>query len=175
MLSGGVPYRIAGTVDTYVDPAAFARAVSDALSPAGVARETAVLRARCVDVRARVATLTTTKNLLDARAERLPTVATWATFAFLSLQFGVLFNWVFFVFDWNLVEPVTYFLGYTPIWLGILFYCSYGKAFTYDACRDVLRERSRRRLYARASFDAAAFQALCAEAAVLEGALARLE
>lgn len=43
-------------------------------------------------------------------------------FCLLGIQFVVYFDWIFFVFDWNLVEPTTYFLGYTAVFTSILYH-----------------------------------------------------
>jgi hypothetical protein len=94
----------------------------------------------------------------DARCRAHRAIQT--VFALLVAQFGVLFYWVFVIFDWNLVEPVTYFLGYTGTWLSVVFYGRTGMEFTYDAAREWVRLRMAKRLYARGGFDTARYAAL---------------
>lgn len=72
----------------------------------------------------------------------------WAMFGGLCVQFGVLFQWVFFMFDWNLVEPMTYFLAYSNIWFGIMFYATTGCEFNYDATRECIAKWRRERYIA---------------------------
>lgn len=87
----------------------------------------------------------------ERRSDRLVTLASVAVFSVLLAQFVVLFNWVFVVFDWNLVEPMTYFLGYTPVWMGVVMYYATGQEFTYDTCRSLLYGWRRRKLLTAAS------------------------
>ena len=88
---------------------------------------------------------TVSKNITTAQAA-VTTIDTrvnafiFGNFAFLCTQFGVLANWVFVSFDWNLVEPVTYFLGYTLVWMGVVFFRLTGKDFTYDAILTSIRD-----------------------------------
>ena len=64
------------------------------------------------------------------------------TFLLLVAQNAVLFQWVFVTFDWNLVEPMTYFLGYSAnTWLAMVFFKSTGRDFSYDGIVSELRQR----------------------------------
>lgn len=77
-----------------------------------------------------------------AIAERHPFRVLWGVFAGLMTQNAILFYWVFFAFDWNLVEPCTYFFGYTSAtWLALMFYKYTGREFTYDATVEELAKR----------------------------------
>ncbi|CCD14857.1 unnamed protein product [Trypanosoma congolense IL3000] len=65
-------------------------------------------------------------------------------------QFIVFFHWVFVVFDWNLVEPITYFIGYTTVWISLVLHCYSPRGLSLEA---VLAERRRGVLYKRAHID----------------------
>lgn len=71
----------------------------------------------------------------------------------LIVQFIVLFRWVFVVFDWNLVEPMTYFIAYTAVWVGLVFHCYSVRGLSLET---LLAERRRQVLYKRARIDGAA-------------------
>eukprot|EP01059_Diplonema_ambulator_P031842 TRINITY_DN598_c0_g11_i1.p1 TRINITY_DN598_c0_g11~~TRINITY_DN598_c0_g11_i1.p1 ORF type:complete len:280 (+),score=21.52 TRINITY_DN598_c0_g11_i1:57-896(+) len=63
------------------------------------------------------------------------------------------FGCEFFAFDWNLVEPITYFLGYSVVWFGVVFYYLTGQEYTYDNVRDMMEAKKRAKLYAAESID----------------------
>jgi hypothetical protein len=110
----------------------------------------------------------------DARALRAVKVSALSCFTFLTIQFGVLFNWVFFVFDWNLVEPVTYFLGYTCTWFGIMFYARTGIEWSYDSTRDFIRTKRRDKMLKAERIDLDLHKARIVELAQLEAELKAL-
>eukprot|EP01064_Diplonema_japonicum_P021743 TRINITY_DN3130_c2_g1_i1.p1 TRINITY_DN3130_c2_g1~~TRINITY_DN3130_c2_g1_i1.p1 ORF type:complete len:286 (+),score=56.80 TRINITY_DN3130_c2_g1_i1:57-860(+) len=58
-----------------------------------------------------------------------------------------------FAFDWNLVEPITYFLGYSVVWFGVVFYYLTGQEYTYDNVRDMMEMRKKMKLYAAEGLD----------------------
>lgn len=75
----------------------------------------------------------------------------WAVagLTYLVAQTGLLFHWVYYQFDWNLVEPITYLLGYSVVWLSIGCFFKTGQEFTYDAIRNMIAERKRTNLWRR--------------------------
>lgn len=79
----------------------------------------------------------------------------YGTFAFLTVQFVVYFNWIFFVFDWNLVEPTTYFLAYTGVFCSLVYhYYRCGEdGFTWKNLFQHLVHRRAEKLYAKAKLD----------------------
>ena len=63
----------------------------------------------------------------------------------LIAQWGVLFNWVFFMFDWNLVEPVTYFLGASCAWFAAFWYSTTGHEWSYKGWNETTAQRMARK------------------------------
>jgi hypothetical protein len=98
------------------------------------------------------------KNELDERAARYPDRFTHGVLAYLLAQNAVLFHWTYQRFDWNLVEPITYLLGYSVVWLCTAVYFANGKEFTYDNVRTQLQERRQQALYTQADFDVNKFR-----------------
>ena len=142
--------------------------IDKCLSAEGIQKSHRLLVNLLEQKKAELEKMKTTKAALDAQADRHPVVVSWGIFAFLVTQFCVLFKWVFFDFDWNLVEPVTYFLGYTCVWGAIVFYNRTGKDFTYDIIWQDLADNKRRKLYAQNSFKLEQFTALETEVSELE-------
>mmetsp|Transcript_20414 Transcript_20414/g.63455 ORF Transcript_20414/g.63455 Transcript_20414/m.63455 type:complete len:164 (-) Transcript_20414:45-536(-) len=119
------------------------------------------------DTTARYTELNTTKQQLDEQAQKYPDRHAWGIFAYLVAQNAVLFQWTYYQFDWNLVEPITYLLGYSVTWLCTLVYFAFGKEFTYDSLREHLTSRRRDALYAASDFDIRKFRAVEARRARL--------
>jgi hypothetical protein len=82
----------------------------------------------------------------------------YGTFALLSLQFAVYFNWIFFVFDWNLVEPTTYFLGYTGVFCSLVYhyYRCGADDFTWHNLFQHMAHKEAAKMYGKKKVDAAA-------------------
>eukprot|EP01061_Rhynchopus_euleeides_P001400 TRINITY_DN10991_c0_g1_i1.p2 TRINITY_DN10991_c0_g1~~TRINITY_DN10991_c0_g1_i1.p2 ORF type:complete len:143 (+),score=35.48 TRINITY_DN10991_c0_g1_i1:130-558(+) len=102
------------------------------------------------------------KSKCDAIARRHPNLFASFGLAGMTGLWCLLFWMVFaesafgcetFAFDWNLVEPITYFLGYSVVWFGVVFYYFTGQEYSYDSVRDIMAKRKREKLYAQHSFD----------------------
>lgn len=59
----------------------------------------------------------------------------WAGFGFYVAQTALLFYWVYVRFDWNLVEPITYLLGYTCVWISLVSFFFTRTEFGFAAWR----------------------------------------
>eukprot|EP00760_Papus_ankaliazontas_P027623 PhM_4_TR3407/c1_g1_i1/m.83332/K20858/MCU; calcium uniporter protein, mitochondrial len=149
--------------------------VNAAMSVSALSGHKKTLVSQLAEKRVELAKLKVTKAAIDAQAEKSPDRVALLTFLFLAAQWAVLFNWVFITFDWNLVEPITYFIGYTVVWLSIVHYYATGQEYTYDNVRQALADRKRRSLMKKANFDLDAFLKLDADVKTLEADVAALE
>ncbi|KAH9600139.1 Calcium uniporter protein [Trypanosoma melophagium] len=153
------------TGDTHVtvvtDTTAFNKILNDVLSSdeRGVNKAVRELQVLLQHRREELELLQVAKKQIDTAIDNkyLPLLR-YLSLAFLLVQFYILFRWVFVVFDWNLVEPMTYFLGYTVVWASIVFHCYYEKEFTWEAFLDVFAQRRRERLYRKAGVDAVSIE-----------------
>ncbi|KPA76511.1 hypothetical protein ABB37_07811 [Leptomonas pyrrhocoris] len=100
----------------------------------------------------------------------------YGTFALLSMQFVVYFNWIFFVFDWNLVEPTTYFLGYTGVFCSLVYhYYRCGEAdFTWRNLFQHMARREAEKMYVAKKVDAETVALLQRRIAEVKAELARV-
>ncbi|RNF15432.1 uncharacterized protein Tco025E_05535 [Trypanosoma conorhini] len=96
-------------------------------------------------------------------------------FVLLTAQAVTLFYWVYFLFDWNLVEPITYLLGYGGVWLAIACHAATQRDFTYEACTGMIAAHYLSLLHRRHNFDVQLWQRLTAEVELLEERLRGLE
>jgi hypothetical protein len=127
------------------------------------------------DKKQRLAVSAHARATADTAAEGYPNKVGWAGFAYLVAQNAVLFNWTFIRFDWNLVEPITYLLGYSCVWLASAVYFRTRRDFTYDNLRAILVEKEQRRLYAAANIDVDAMAKLGTDIAELEADVDQLD
>jgi hypothetical protein len=98
-----------------------------------------------------------------------------ATFFLLCAQNAVLFQWVFVTFDWNLVEPMTYFLGYSAnTWLAMVFFKSTGRDFSYDGIVGELKQRRLDKLMQCSSFSLERLHELQAQESALRASIGQL-
>lgn len=146
---GATPFTSATTMD--VEAAALQSALDDVFGGSTqefqsvVGRKKQVLQSQLDELTAAGSEL----QVLVGKLEGMNTVAAnhahrvmMGTFLFLVAQNAVLFQWVFVTFDWNLVEPMTYFLGYSAnTWLAMVFFKSTGRDFSHDGIVSELKQR----------------------------------
>lgn len=133
------------------------------------------LRATLTAKRAALAELERTKEVCDKLAYHYPDKFMKRLFAFLVLQAVVLYDWTYVHFDWNLVEPITYLVGYSATWIAIAWYGTMQHEFGYASLRSFLQTRKRDKLYKAKQFDPQAYEALRAEVAQLDRIVRSLE
>eukprot|EP00759_Apiculatamorpha_spiralis_P026821 PhF_6_TR29496/c0_g1_i1/m.43678/K20858/MCU; calcium uniporter protein, mitochondrial len=170
-----VRYRIPGHVDIVIEePENVTSIINSAMSLTSLAAYKKGVMTQLSDKKLEFTKLSVILDEIEAKAAKLPNRVAWLTFIFLVAQWGLLFNWVFITFDWNLVEPITYFLGYTVVWMSILHYYATGREYTYDNVREMLISWKTRKLIQKRGFDLAKFNTLKEEIASLEKELAAL-
>ena len=150
--------RISGNFTS--DRAASAEEISRIFSLRGLIQLRKETEASLSTSRAQLNDLQIQKDQLDAAAREYPDYFAWAGLAYLTTQTAVLFNWVYFRFDWNLVEPITYLLGYSVVWLSLAFYFGFAKDFSYNNLRSMLEESKRQKLYKERSFNVEKYREL---------------
>lgn len=121
------------------------------------------------------ATLLSIRDAAVKQAESRADIAALAVFGYMCVQTGVLFHWVYQRFDWNLVEPITYLLGYATTWLCTYVYFMSGKEFTFDNMRATIVERRAKLLLKRQNFDEMQLAKIQQERATLEKALSKID
>ncbi|CUG89244.1 Hypothetical protein, putative [Bodo saltans] len=156
------------------DPVALKSVIDAALSRDSFLRDKELGEASIEELKKQLAPLEALEAEIDRRATAHSTRVITCIGAALAVQFAVLFNWVFVVFDWNLVEPVTYFLGYTVIWWSLVFYKRTGRDFSYEGIIEELKERKQAKLQKSLKLDANKLEELRSEIVTLEQKLRKL-
>ncbi|EAN97585.1 hypothetical protein TcCL_NonESM06542 [Trypanosoma cruzi] len=133
------------------------------------------LRPLLIQKRHALQQMTEIKTRCEAVALRYANYYAAGLFVLLTAQAVTLFYWVYFLFDWNLVEPMTYLLGYGGVWVAIACYATTQRDFTYEACMEMIAAYYISRLYRQNNFDLQLWQRLTAEVRLLEERLRGLE
>ncbi|EKG06813.1 hypothetical protein TCSYLVIO_002074 [Trypanosoma cruzi] len=165
-----------GTVPVVTDTTAFTRILNEVLvrDDSGANDVIRDLRRFLRQKREELAPLLAEKHRIEAVVDnRYVPLLGCLVLAFLVTQFVVLFRWVFIVFDWNLVEPMTYFLGYTVVWAGIVFHCYYARELTWETMLDTVAHRRRVHLYEKAGIDVKKVERLQREVCGIERMLSK--
>eukprot|EP01129_Flabellula_baltica_P015088 TRINITY_DN745_c0_g1_i1.p1 TRINITY_DN745_c0_g1~~TRINITY_DN745_c0_g1_i1.p1 ORF type:complete len:381 (+),score=87.41 TRINITY_DN745_c0_g1_i1:57-1199(+) len=97
--------------------------------------------------------LTSLKEEYHSLASRRASQLLWGIFAYLSLQFGIMCRFVWWEFNWDIVEPISYFVTLATLMSGYLFFMITDTEFTYDGLRQHLKNRRLRALYLKRNFD----------------------
>jgi len=87
----------------------------------------------------------------------------WAGFTYFVTQTGGLSYLVWGKYDWGIMEPFTYFVGFSGVLLGYAFYSLLKKEYTYFTVQEILAERKLGKLFAKQNFDVARYNFLEAE------------
>jgi len=94
------------------------------------------------------------KHKLELDAKAAAAAKRWMLFGFgyLIIQFGILARMVWIDFNWDIMEPVTYFVGLTTLMGGYIFFVLYDQEYTYAALEERQFKKSLRKLYIKEEF-----------------------
>jgi len=93
------------------------------------------------------------KLLLDDRSLRRAKRWMRATLGYLVIQFSILARMVWIDFNWDIMEPITYFVGVFTLLIGFSFFVLYGQDYTYHALERRQQMLALRRLYISEEFN----------------------
>ena len=71
----------------------------------------------------------------------------------LTAQFGVYAHLTWFVFSWDIMEPITFFVGQGAAILFYMYFAFVKRDFTYDEVYSYFYDRKLKRLLAKSGFD----------------------
>ena len=86
-------------------------------------------------------------RLYDKKASRSATVWLYAGCAYLIVQFFVLAKMVWVDFNWDIMEPVTYFVTLGTLIGGYIFFVFAKKDYTYLELENRMTDKKLRKLY----------------------------
>ena len=144
------------------------------LSISGMGTLKANLTGELRAAREELAVLSRTRDEIECTSNKFADNVAVGGFVLLSSQAGVLFNWTYINFDWNLVEPITYLLGYSVVWMAIFHHFFFGTDFSYDNLRRMVVDKKKETLIKSKEFDIARYAHLEAHVAELEKSINEL-
>uniref|UniRef100_A0A6B2L5Z2 Calcium uniporter protein n=1 Tax=Arcella intermedia TaxID=1963864 RepID=A0A6B2L5Z2_9EUKA len=97
--------------------------------------------------------LNNVKQDLDVRAEKKAKRWMAGALAYLTVQFGLLARMVWIDFNWDIMEPITYFVGVFTMMGGYLFFVLYNEDYTYKALENRQRMLALKKLYISEEFN----------------------
>ncbi|KAJ3162467.1 hypothetical protein HDU86_004949 [Geranomyces michiganensis] len=127
----------------------------------------APLKKELENVEKDIAPLAATKRMLDEKAHRSSVRMAWIGLAALCSQFGLMARLTWWEYSWDVMEPISYFLGAGTGILGYMFYVLTSKEYTYETLAQVTITKHQARGYKRAKFDYPAYLELTARADAL--------
>ncbi|PFH36065.1 hypothetical protein BESB_057160 [Besnoitia besnoiti] len=97
------------------------------------------------------------KARLDRRAGSVRGAVAWSMCALLSAQASLVFYGTYFLYSWDIIEPLTYLLGAFDVCVAYAFHAATSSDYSPHTFVQSIVERRRRRAYRAANFDASAF------------------
>jgi len=97
--------------------------------------------------------LNTIKLDLDVRAKKSAKVWMLGGLVYLVAQFGILARMVWIDFNWDIMEPISYFVSLSTLMLGYIFFVLYREEYTYAGLEKRQRLKALRKLYINEEFN----------------------
>jgi hypothetical protein len=94
------------------------------------------LRGQLEQLRSELAPLEKKYLEVAQRSDRHREIATWGGMSWMSIQFGFLAYLVWWEYDWDIMEPVTYFVGYGTSILIFTYFVLTRQDYNYPEARD---------------------------------------
>ncbi|CAF0885037.1 unnamed protein product [Adineta steineri] len=99
----------------------------------------------------------------------------WSILAAMSFQTGVLFRLVWIDYSWDIMEPFTYFISYSAVFMAYCYYILRRHDMKYMNMSDYFYLKILHRLLRKKNFDLARYNALKNEIMIVEHDLQRLK
>jgi len=93
------------------------------------------------------------KLSLDERAQRSSKLWMIGGMGYLVVQFGILARMVWIDFNWDIMEPISYFVSLSTLMLGYIFFVLYREEYTYAGLEYRQKLKALRKLYINEEFN----------------------
>jgi len=97
--------------------------------------------------------LSQNKKILDVKAEKVANLTIWAGLGFLVVQWCVLARLTWWDFNWDVMEPVTYFITFGTGVLGYAYFTATKNEYQFTDLRDRIVSKRMFKNYLKAGFD----------------------
>lgn len=93
------------------------------------------------------------KKEMDSRATKYVNLQMWGGLAYLVAQWSVMARLTWWEFNWDIMEPVTYFVSFGTAVLGYAYFAFIKRDYTFVDLRDALLHRRMLKIYLKEAFD----------------------
>jgi hypothetical protein len=152
----------------FLKPDALLFSVADSIGLKMLSKGDGTNLAALARVQEQIASLDAEKLKYDAIARKHANRLMYALFGYLLLQFGVLADMVWIDFNWDIMEPITYFVTLTTVIGGFSFFIKSKTDYTYPALAERFANAKLRKLYIANRFNWKAWNALDQERSELQ-------
>ncbi|XP_070544249.1 calcium uniporter protein, mitochondrial-like [Ptychodera flava] len=91
---------------------------------------------RLEDLKVKIEPYEQLKKELDMKAARRTNILVWGGLAYMSFQFGFLARLTWWEYSWDIMEPVTYFVGYGTAICFYAYYVLTRQEYTFEGAHD---------------------------------------
>jgi len=137
----------------FLQPGPITSAVTDALALKYIKRGSEETQAQLNRILDEYIELDTEKRAYDKSAHKASINSMRLMFGGVVGLFSALGHMVWVDFNWDIMEPVTYFVFLGTMIMGYTFFVKYQQEFTYNALQDRQRKKALRRLYLKNEFN----------------------
>lgn len=137
----------------FLKPEVIFNALSESLNMNLLRKTDMEKMAELLELEEKLKTLDAEKQTYEIEAEKYARIMLWGGLVYLVSQFLILARMVWIDFNWDIMEPITFFVTYTTIMGGYLFFLFNTDDYTYPKLSDVMKNRRLRTLYIRNRFN----------------------
>jgi len=111
------------------------------------------LERELIELKTAIKPLYDVKNSLEGAANKYASRVMVVALGYISVQFAILGRMVWWEFNWDIMEPITYFVTLGTIMLGYAIFVMTEKDYTYNGLKQRVMRRKLRSLYLDAAFN----------------------
>lgn len=103
-------------------------------------------------MKAEILPLLRQKKELDVQANRISSLKVYGGLVYLCAQWALMARLTWWEFNWDIMEPITYFVTFGTAVIGYTYFALTQREFTYPDMRQAWTTRSQRKIYEKNNF-----------------------
>ncbi|KAL7673949.1 hypothetical protein ACOME3_000230 [Neoechinorhynchus agilis] len=114
------------------------------------------------------------KLKVESVCDRHLSTVLWSSLAYLAFQIGILARWTWYEYSWDIVEPMTYFIGYSSVIGYYAFFILSDKDFNFFNVSKSIYLSKFYKVSGKMDFDVKAYNQLCENLKLVEDRIAQI-
>ena len=102
-------------------------------------------------------------------AQRSASFTTWGSLGFLCAQWGLMARLTYYEYSWDVMEPISYFLGAGTGILGLMFYLATRKDYSYETLHGITYTKKLWKVYNANKFQVEKYHSLLKRKEEIQG------